>query len=855
MLFNAAALLTFATAATVQLVDIDPNSLYVDDFAQNYIRVRLTKQPAADSNVYFSAGTLVFGQCATTFTPQNWNQYQSIPIRGVPQFTNMQNQSYTISARSFGFTDYTTTSNKSPTVYPKVDTAFTVNRNVKAGGLCASTGDPHFNTFDNQLFSRQTGAVTRLFKNKDLEVQAWQVLCRPGGIYCNQAVAVRYGSSVFVIDNRPNTTDSMQMKQLSTNIDGVVYQAPSNLYFGTHNLYIPDGSKISISNSVYNSGLLDMRQYMGVQLTVSPQPGTYTGVCNRISPFALPSFYLEDGTSVAAVAANVNYFVDSYAVTSANNLFNGNYMASTPAWRKAFTCALPSANTLPVAPTPPTLPTYVQVSVPPIYDNQPKYFPSPDFIQNAVDFCTQILNSSSCIPVLDPSPYIKGCVNDASLTGTQALAEHHKQAYLQDCYSVTNNLQGVSSDDQVNRAVQIQDDCGLGGSQCPGNCNNIGTCTPSGCNCGNTGYTGIACEVQIKNFYPVVYTSSSSSASSAASSASRVASITASVTSSATSSASRVASSSASSASFSESAASSKSTSSASYSASASSSSESRSESISTSAAASVASVSSKAVSSAASSASSYVISATASANAYATASSSSESRSESISNSAAASVSSKAASSIASSATSAANSAAASSSKSWSSSQSVYIQATSVANSAASSATSSASKSSSASQAVYTQSASAAASLSNSKAASQATSNNAYLTTSNSAYQSAATAASLSQSKYQSSAAEANFESSTSESNYEKSTSAASELAYETSVSNYNSAATASMSASQAAYESSKLADYYVTLSNYEQSVIAAMATSTPYAIPTYVPDHKIHYPQCKVQKRAFGL
>ncbi|KAJ3253042.1 hypothetical protein HK103_001004 [Boothiomyces macroporosus] len=702
MLFNAAALLTFTAAATVPLVDVDPSSLYINDLGSNYIRVRLTKQPVANTNVYFSASALVFGQCSTTFTPQNWNQYQSIPVRGVPQFANMANQTYTVKARSFGFTGYSNANSKAPTVYPKIDSTFTITRKVSPGGLCSSTGDPHFNTFDNQLFSRQTGAVTRLFQNQDLEVQAWQVLCRKGGIYCNQAVAVRYGSSVFVIDNRQNITESMQMKQLTNNVDGVIYQAPANLYSGTHNLYIPDGSKVSISNTVYNKGLPDIHQYMGVQLTVPAQSGAYNGVCNRISTTKLPSFYLQDGTTVSATAANVNYFVDSCAVVSEKNIFNGNFKTTTPAWRKAFTCALPGTDTLPVVPTPPTLPSYVQVAVPPMYDNTPKFYPSPDFIIKAIDFCTSVLNTSTCVHVLDPSPYIKGCANDASLTGTQGLAEHHKQAYLQDCYSVTNNLQAVSDSDKVNKAVQVQDSLGLGDSHCPNNCNKVGTCTAIGCDCGQSGFTGVACEIQIKNFAPVAYTSSS-----AASSSSRV-------TSSSTT----------------------------------------------------------------------------------------------------------KIASSVAPSTTKVTLSAAASTGKAVSTSEAVYIQATTTVAYKTSSAASTPTTSSPANNA-------------NSKAAGQEKSNNAQEKSSN------APASASSSSSHQSAATPSlsGYHTFSSEGGFEKTTSQASHAA-----------------PSQPPNDADQQAAHILTLAAYENSVLAAIAATAKGAVPTppaFIPTRPIRYPQCKAQQK----
>ena len=494
----------YTVAATAALLDFFPSSLELNDYSNgNTFSLRLTA-PVGNVTVFFSGYSLWFGVGHLTFTNETFDIPQTVQIRATTQLAPLTNQLYNLNAAYF--------LNCRP-----INVEYKVSRTVQLGGTCSSVGDPHIQTFTGKSYTSSEDGVQNLFTSKDLTVQTVEGKCTNHyglrGASCNNAFALRYGSSVFVLDVRKNYTG---LYQLAPNVDGVSvrYETDKNTYFNYY-FTLPDGSSVTASVS-----FMDWGYYINVQLSVAPyysaptqgkcSKNKYGGACNRIN--ASPSLLYVRGAHTpyvggdAVTGGNVSVYLTSWKATESEVLFNGFYVASKPLWRNAVSPALPASNEVPAAVTPPTFPTYTGSYSLTRRDTAAveeemlvkRNSVSDEFMANATNICTA-LTQGPCGDVVEAAGYINSCTMDAITTGSHAFAQTHGLAFLQECYQITAGQAASSNSDESGAAQALQLKSGFGTYSCPKACSGRGTCTSIGCVC-KSGFFGTACDSQLTSF-------------------------------------------------------------------------------------------------------------------------------------------------------------------------------------------------------------------------------------------------------------------------------------------------------------------------------------------------------------------
>jgi hypothetical protein len=534
--------------ATTTILEFNPAVLKLDEFNQNKFQIKLNQKPTEPVQVYFEAKGLEFATCQLDIDTDRYDQWQDVVISGVPVFENRAETNLDIKVRAYqGQT--------------KIDQVYTAQRTPLAGGVCTSVGDPHYKTFDNQIIEYQGVGCFSLFDSKDLQIQATQTYCfgKSSGPSCNQAIAIRYGSTVMALDVR----QGIDMKQIAPNVDGVLYTPPGNKD-ATHTVKLPDGS---IINMVVNKKrpffhwLTKKPDYSWIDVTINVAGGYQKngGICNRLRNTD-QKLYGRQGTPLAAPE-----FMESYKVSDADNLLLGKYVTSTPYYNAPVaTCVLPDAprpkpQPYPVVVLQPykavvtTAPVYNQDTeaydrtpanedTAPVYDQDtgaydrtpanedasyPKETPAPALpadYKNQVETHCQNLFDDECATVCNKPFYVKACINDAIKAGSLVFAESSKIQYMAQCRLATNYLQHDPEPVVVQKAQAIQQKACLNNYECPNNCSGNGVCGNNGCRC-NASFGGKDCSIDLtqlisyneeKNAYtratsPSVYTAAGTS--------------------------------------------------------------------------------------------------------------------------------------------------------------------------------------------------------------------------------------------------------------------------------------------------------------------------------------------------------
>ncbi|KAJ8329634.1 hypothetical protein O5D80_002200 [Batrachochytrium dendrobatidis] len=349
-------------SATALSLDFNPAKFIIDDTsAGKGFGCKLNEKPTSPVTIYLEHTSIYFSDCILVFTPENWDILQTINATAVPVFGSYMGAG--------GIADIASSINAhmvqegQTTEIPKVE--YGCDRKPAAGGTCTSIGDPHYQTFDSLTFSSQVIGHYYLLKSDDFEIQVITHSCGPN-VSCTAAIAIRYGSTLMVLDVRQKKDPSQYtVQQVTPNTNGVVYIPPPT-GSGVHKINTPCGSSISaVSN-------LD-RGFNNIDITIN-LAGRYSkigGLCNVLSSQTKKGLIYSSGKIGNPTSTqDVSGFVDSWVVKSGDSLFEGNYKGSTPPVNTpGKICKLPTIpKPVPAPPAPsvpPTLPVYVPPPPPP----------------------------------------------------------------------------------------------------------------------------------------------------------------------------------------------------------------------------------------------------------------------------------------------------------------------------------------------------------------------------------------------------------------------------------------------------------------------------------------------------------
>jgi hypothetical protein len=350
-----------------------------------------------------------------------------------------------------------------------------------------------------------------LFSNKHFDVQQIQQLCSFSSVAnCGVALAIRYGSSVFIIDTRQGDT---KFKQASPNIDGVDYSSTPTIdknkevVFYNHNFKFPEGSNIIVS-LFPNYGTNRTFYHLNVQIWIAPSHfmSTKSGQCEAAAyknGGACGSLVSKPGilqTRDGPVSFDKHRQVQiSWMVPAGQNLFKEEWTSSVPEWRSMFKDVVPGvSNGVTLKSRGLELELYRRVAAPLPFENQPISSFREISNSEALDYCTKQIIGGDCKSVVEPRTFIENCVDDAILTGSFSMAIDDQHAFLQSCIAVTNLLIRSGNETQIALGRNIQISNGLNDNDCPSGCSS-NVCGSLGCVCSEERY-GTFCEfLKLKN--------------------------------------------------------------------------------------------------------------------------------------------------------------------------------------------------------------------------------------------------------------------------------------------------------------------------------------------------------------------
>ena len=186
---------TNSSAEATDLFEFSPATIkFTDTELDTSFRFRLKRRPAGNHlAAYFGVKGLVLEKCAYPFAAQDYDKWQTVKFRPLPALKEQNVAELSISAK-LG-------SDASPTRFLS-DQSLPVVRSPIVDGSFSSSGDPHYVTFSGDAFDGQGVGEYIMFKSTHLEIQSLSYPWANTPTTVNMAAALRYGSTVLVLDVR-----------------------------------------------------------------------------------------------------------------------------------------------------------------------------------------------------------------------------------------------------------------------------------------------------------------------------------------------------------------------------------------------------------------------------------------------------------------------------------------------------------------------------------------------------------------------------------------------------------------------------------------------------------------------------
>jgi hypothetical protein len=328
-------------AVQATILEFDPPILDLkDSLVRNTFRCRLKERKERPVQVYFEGNGIQFGNCSVTINPDRATEWHEVQILGVPVFEERRQVELPIKITAYDGND-------------RRDHEYRYRRTPLPGGVCTSTGDPHYKTFDDFSVTHMGNGIYHLFEHRDLQIQATQASCVTRGATCNHAIAIRFGGSIIALDIRQGRGqgETYTMRQITPNNDGIVYIPPSKKD-AFHTVRLPCGSIIKLT-----AHFTKKDRWIDASLHIAGRYEGYGGICNQYRDNS-KRLLCKGGKRVGR--NEVAVFMNSWKVPDAENLLLGNYRTSTPEIRvPILNCKIPDRPQPERPPVPPpTLPPY-----------------------------------------------------------------------------------------------------------------------------------------------------------------------------------------------------------------------------------------------------------------------------------------------------------------------------------------------------------------------------------------------------------------------------------------------------------------------------------------------------------------
>ncbi|KAL2911574.1 hypothetical protein HK105_207886 [Polyrhizophydium stewartii] len=475
----------------------------VDTKTSNSFGVRLAAKPKGPVSVFLQHPTIMFSRCSVQFDSANWNTTQTISVAPAPVIDKA------LSGTTVPFTiGALVAAPQDP--FDGFNTTISGVRTPVPAASCSGAGDPHYKSFDGIAFTSFHRNYSFMVQSPELDVQVFTDSCFNGEATCHRGVAVRYGSSVMILDVRgaQRPLSSYGMAQLTPNVDNIHYTPPAAVN-SSHVLKLPCGSTITVLFHYLATSTLDItiRLAAGYQATA--------GLCNRLPHVSSRLLVGADGVGYNATnRTQVGRFAATWAVPDDSNLFMGKIRRSaapTASW--GVQCELPSrpsevigkaasaASSSSAVPTASSLPAYVPVTTKEAgtkTTTATAATPRPTGEAVAINrteieqVCRDMFSVASCNELARPDFFVSACISDVTLTGTFEPTESLKRAYLAKCESDTAYTSKHPHADKAKRAHKAQHDLGFGNNTCVRGCSGHGVCVDFGCSC-HSGWSGVDC--------------------------------------------------------------------------------------------------------------------------------------------------------------------------------------------------------------------------------------------------------------------------------------------------------------------------------------------------------------------------
>ena len=478
--------------ASVLAMDISltPNAVTITDSNRlsAAIQVKLNRAPTQNVKVFLETSTLQLSNCTLLFTPQNFNQPQTVRLMPAPYFpapnVDPKRPAETISAHI---------APDGALPQKSIQTA-TVKYQTHAGATCTSYGDPHFTTFDGRTYDFMGRGDYYLVKSPRLEIQTRQTQYYGGSATINTQVVVRFQKTVFVF------TSGLLVKGQPT------LKLQKLTQFKDDRIHI-----LSVNEQSYTVTFFDGSS---IKIVVSDPSQKYFNVAVNLS-----GYFFNDG--VSGLCGNFNgkreddvLNPEDFKVPQPSNyLVNGpnvqtpDFTHTQAAPQGAGICSLPPAIVNPPVVTPnygpPPMPGYTTVSL----GNVAPFAPLQAVQQvvavarnvsavlvtkaEAETHCASALALPDCVNIVESDPFVKSCVGDAMSSGSLNSVEATRVTYRLLCDTRAKSMVSIGSVAAKTRATAAQ-----AALKCANNCSGRGTCMESGCLC-NAGFTGTGCGTSI----------------------------------------------------------------------------------------------------------------------------------------------------------------------------------------------------------------------------------------------------------------------------------------------------------------------------------------------------------------------
>ena len=541
--------LLIASAFAADIISYEPKTPSMDDHSLNNTFEFI---PTKAGIVYFSTPpSLKLSQCAFTVKQSDIGKAVTVAVGGVPVFDGTPSAISTINSTLYE--EDTCTSHNS---------SISINRQIGNATSCKSTGDPHYLSSFGSKFSFQDEGFFTLFNSSHLAVQVFQK--KFGAVSVNQAVAIRYGNEVHILDLRTQNAKERLRKVHGDGQKFVIYTSPTKKVPMHQIRFSPCSSTITIKVNTWRYG-----SYLDITINAAAfySHSGITGICGaKEAPANLTSFAIPDsrnyfknrfenlegpydtdykkvvhcvipkdvcnsfGNSTASSSTTISTTPVTSQITTYSSSSDSSEIPITTYSSSSDSSDIPittstSSISSEISITSPTGTSTNSTTSLPTDDSSvlpngqststsspgstPTDIPS-NFNQTVQTICTSLAVAINCGGLIDVDYYTQACISDCHGTESLAPIEPAKLQMNIDCKLQTDQQVYHPDPNKAQVAADIQVSLGFYDNKCLNSCSNNGKCESTGCVC-NTGYTGLGCETNlnvidapVSEFYPQI---------------------------------------------------------------------------------------------------------------------------------------------------------------------------------------------------------------------------------------------------------------------------------------------------------------------------------------------------------------